>query len=50
MHATKKEFDDVRRIPVKGGREKGKAKEELDPAREALERKCVNGVTVLRRV
>jgi hypothetical protein len=50
LHATKKELDDVKPIPVKGGRGKGKAKEEIDPAREALERICVDGVAVLRRV
>jgi hypothetical protein len=50
LHATRKELDDVKPSPVKGGGGKGKAKEEIDPAREALESKCVNGFAVLRRV
>jgi hypothetical protein len=49
LHATKKELDDVKPIFVKEGRGKGKAKEDPDPARDALERKCVDDVAILRK-
>lgn len=51
LHATAEELRVVRPPPVKGGAKgKGKAKEEPDEMREVLERKCLEGVAILRRV
>jgi hypothetical protein len=51
LHATKTELQDVKPITLKAtSKGKGKAKDESDPVRESLERKCAEGVAVLRRV